>query len=122
MRSVIRMAVIQATGLDESAVVSGDADSIRARPFVNLQWAESTPGVGPVDRRALVVWFHDLPGDYTTIDRMVKQVRAALDVLAPERTETGWLTGVTWVTDSGDLTNDDRGTIVRTSTYTIVGT
>lgn len=122
MRSLVRDALIQDTTLNVPTIVSGDADSIQERPFINLQWGENNTGLAHVTRRFLVVWFHDEPSDYARIDRMVARVRAVLTAIAGrEAPEGGWVTAIEWVTDSGDLRDTDRNTILRTSTYVIVG-
>lgn len=124
MRTLIRLAlvpVLAPVGVVDAAIVSGDADSVHLRPFVNLQWAETTPGMDRVRRRTLVVWVHDEPADYTRVDLVVKTIRTTLEALAPAGDATGWLSGITWLTDSSDLRNDERGTILRTSTYLVVG-
>jgi len=124
MRTLLRQVLIDNALIDvpEEAIVSGDADSVQQRPFVNLQWAENNPGLGPVTRRNLVVWFHDEPGDYSRIDTLVARTRAVFTSLsAVQAPEGSWLVEVRWETDSGDLRDDARGTIVRTSTYLVVG-
>lgn len=125
MRALLRLSLIPVLaplGVVPEAIVSGDADSVHQRPFVNLQWAETIPGMDRVRRRALVVWIHDEPADYARIDLIVKTIRTTLEALAPAGDPaTGYLSGITWITDSSDLRNDERGTIVRTSTYSVVG-
>jgi hypothetical protein len=125
MRSLIRLALITplaALDVAPDAIVSGDADSVHQRPFVNLQWSETTPGMSYVRKRSLVVWVHDEPADYTRVDAIVKKVRTTLESLAASMVDTGgWFHSATWLTDSSDLRNDERGTILRTSTYSVVG-
>ena len=123
MRTLIRQTLLADGVLGVPTIVSGDADSIQERPFINLQWGENNPGLAHVHRRSLVVWFHDEPGDYARIDVMLARVRAVLTSLAGvPAPEGGVLLEARWETDSGDLRDDARGTILRQSTYTLVGT
>lgn len=125
MRTYIRMAlvndaVLAGLGVVDAGVVSGDADSNTERPLLNLQWGETTPGMGPVNRRFLVIWAHDVPGSYERIDKIVRRIRIIMASLIGGTSGGGHLVLVEWVTDSSDLRNDDRGTILRTSTYRVV--
>ncbi len=125
MRALIRTtlvedAVLASLGLVDEAIVSGDADSIKERPFINLRFGDDNPGMGPVTRRGLVVWVHDEPDDYTRIDAIHKRIRALLENLIGD-TGVGYVAQVHWITDSSDLSDTDRGTILRTGTYQIVG-
>lgn len=124
MRALMRLALVNDSTLSvpEGAIVSGDADSVQERPFINLQWSENNPGLGPMTRRSLVVWVHDEPGDYARIDAILLRIRAIFTGLeAAQAPEGGWLNSVRWETDSGDLRDETRGTILRTSTYLLIG-
>ena len=123
MRTLVRQVLLADSVLGVPTIVSGDADSVTERPFMNLQWGENAPGLAHVHRRSLVVWFHDEPSDYARIDQLVARTRAVLTALAgAPAPEGGVLLEARWETDSGDLRDDSRRTILRTSTYTIVGT
>lgn len=124
MRTRIRQALTSDAMLADlglNTVVSGDADSVQARPFINLRWGDTTPGMGPVQRRNLVVWIHDEPGDYDRIDQITRRIRDVLTGMYGVITEQGSIVAIEWVTDSGDLSNETRRTILRTSTYQVVG-
>jgi hypothetical protein len=125
MRTLIRSAlvadaVLGTHGLTVDTIVSGDADSIKARPFINLKFGDDNPGLGPISRRNLVVWVHDEPDDYTRVDAILTRVRQVLEGVCGF-TETGYVTQIHWRTSSSDLADTDRGTILRTATYEIVG-
>jgi hypothetical protein len=126
MRALIRMTLVDDAplagyGLVADAIVSGDADSIRERPFINLRFGDDNPGLGPVTRRNLVVWVHDEPDDYTRIDAIHKRIRAVLEALNGSTSDGGYVMQLHWRTSSSDLSDADRGTILRTATYEIVG-
>lgn len=124
MRTRVRQALATdptLASLGLTTIVSGDADSIQERPFINLRWGDTTPGMGPVQRRNLVVWIHDDPGDYERIDQITRRIRDIFADLYGVLTAEGSIVAIEWVTDSGDLSNETRRTILRTSTYQIVG-
>ncbi len=127
MRALIRQRLVDDVTLQSYGIASGDhvvsgqEDSITLRPFINLQWAETTTGLSVVRRRGLVVWVHDEPNDYTKIDQIVSRVRTVLTGLEGLAHTSGWLVGVEWETDSSDLSDDARGTILRQSRYIMVG-
>lgn len=126
MRALIRTAlvddaVLAGFGLTTDTIVSGNADSIQARPFINLRFGDDNPGLGPVTRRGLVVWVHDEPDDYTRVDAIHKRIREVLEGMHAEPTGDGYVVQIHWQTSSSDLADTDRGTILRTATYQIVG-
>jgi hypothetical protein len=126
MRALIRQtlvndAALASHGLMASAIVSGVADSMQHRPFINLRFGDDNPGLGPITRRNLVVWVHDEPDDYTRIDAILLRVRAVLELLNGATVEGGNVMQIHWQTSSSDLADTDRGTILRTATYQIVG-
>lgn len=125
--SALRLLLGAATDAEaEAAVYAGNADSAQERPFVNLKWQETSPGMETVDRRPVVVWVHDRPDDYGVVDAILRRVReiltgdALIGVEAPDSTG-GWSVDVQWTGDSPDGFDPDRGTIWRTGTYTVTG-
>lgn len=131
MRSLIRSRIladsqIVAAGIVPSAVLAGQIDTPAERPFINLIWGDTNEGLATVNTRLITLWVHDTPGDYARIDRILFRLRSVLTAIeATSWTEgggqSGWVTAVEWEGDSGDLTDDGHGTIVRTSSYTIIG-
>lgn len=120
-RALYTDAQMLALGLTPAGLVSGDADTVEPRPYIVLRWGDTNPGVDVSRQRNLVVWFHDRPNDYTRIDAMLRRTRAILTAISAQRTETGWITTIDWLTDSSDLSDDQSRTIIRTSAYNIVG-
>lgn len=125
MRTVVRQALVNdatlaSYGVVAAGVLAGDVDTPSARPFINLRWGETTPGLSTVDNRVVSIWVHDRPGDYTRIDNIIRRIKQVLIALEGTQHTTGWIVAVEWVTDSDDLTDDGHGTITRTTTHTLV--
>jgi hypothetical protein len=126
MRAFIRSLIVddptlQALNVTPAGVFMGDADTPQERPFVQLRWGGTTPGVGAVDRRSLVVWVHDNPGDYTRVDAVLTRIKALFKGVAAAPHSSGWISQLDWVNDSDDLTDDGHGTITRNTTHTLIG-
>jgi hypothetical protein len=108
-------------GLVPGAVIAGDVDTPQPRPFINLKWMITTPGIKDVvTRRSLNVWFHDRPNDYTRIDDMLFVVRSLFFDIEGVDHGSGHITVVEWLTDSQDLRDYGHGTIAKYSTYRII--
>lgn len=127
MRTIVRLALITdetlaSRGVVPAAVLSGDVDTPSERPFVQLRWNNTIPGLGTVDRRDLVVWVHDEPGDYDRIDSIIRRIKTIMGSLVGLPHEEGHLMTCEWTGDSADLTDDGHGTITRTTSFSIVGT
>jgi hypothetical protein len=97
------------------STVEGSPDT----PFVVVRFAPGIPaGVGG-EIQDLVVWVHDQPQSYTRIDEILPLIRAALEGPIEQAGESGIM--VDWDGDSGDLADDARGTVLRNSSYRLVG-
>lgn len=132
MRDIILAALLgDATlvglGVSDGAVLTGDVDTPAERPFLQLRYGATTPGparggVGP-NMRDLTIWVHDVPNDYTRIDKIVQQIKIVMLALEAEQSALtdGWLAVVEWVGDSDDLADDGHRTITRNTSYRIVG-
>ncbi len=112
-------------GLLPAGIVAGNADSVQLRPFLVLSWQSHSPGFrgharGPwiLDLRC-----HDVPDDYDRLDAVLRRARTVLlglaDVVDEDSGER--VTEVHWTGTGGDLRDTDRGTILRVSTFTVVG-
>lgn len=111
---------MNADGITKDSFWSGDADTPSMRPYIVMRWADTQVGVGDSRLRNLVIWFHDAGANYDRIDRLLRRTRTLLDDIHGARTDTGWITAIDWVTDSGDLSDDATHTILRNSTYTVI--
>jgi hypothetical protein len=120
-RAVYDDTIMNGLAVTRDKIFAGDADSVGLRPYLVFRWGDTTPGMDVSRFRSLVVWVHDQPNDYSRIDKIISRLRDILTGMKAERTDTGWITEIEWVTDSGDLSDDISRTILRTSTYTIVG-
>lgn len=98
-------------------------DTPQERPMIVMRWLNTSPGMGPVNRRLLQVWIHDEPGDYDRIDRCLQHVRDAFDELVGMYTGTAgkWLSQVDWQGNSDNLDDDEVGTFVRYGEYMLTG-
>jgi len=114
-------AELNSLGITRDSINSGDVDTPSQRPYIVFRWGETNPGVDVVRQRSLVVWVHDRPNDYDRIDQIIKRIRDVLTSIAAQRTDTGWISSIDWTLDSGDLSDDISRTIIRTSTFNIVG-
>lgn len=131
MRTLIRSALLDDAGLQSKGIVpegvlAGDVDTPDLRPFLNLRWGNTVEGLDVIMPRELVVWVHDEPGDYALIDAILVDLRRVLTgIEATQWTElsgqTGWVSVIEWNGDSGDLADDGHNTIVRTASFSIVG-
>jgi hypothetical protein len=97
----------------------GSLNSVpEARPFIIVRLDQAVPEFEGTSDQDVTLWVHDDPGSYLRIDNIIANIRQALD--RQPVTEAGGITAV-WQGDSGDLADDDKGTIVRTSSYRMVG-
>jgi hypothetical protein len=114
-------ATLAGLGITAASTFAGDTDTVTQRPYIALRWGTTAPGVDVSRQRGLTVWVHDHYGDYTRIDAIIKRIRDIMLGLGPVQTEIGWITDVDWITDSDDLSDDVSHTILRTTTFNIVG-
>lgn len=96
----------------------------RVRPFVALRFGAETPELSDGDRPSatstrLTVYVHDDPGDYLRIARILGNVRSVFAGNATGMTGGG-IMGV-WEGDSGDLSDDLYGTIMKYGEFRLVG-
>lgn len=107
-------------GITKASFWSGDADTPETRPYLVMRWGDTAVGVGDSRQRTLVVWIHDQGNNYDRIDAILRRARDLITDIHGARTDTGWITTIDWITDSGDLSDDTTHTIVRTSSYNVV--
>jgi hypothetical protein len=96
-------------------------DTPQGRPFLQLRWGRTDPGLDVVTRRNLVVWVHDEPGDFTRIDDIVLRLRPLIVGLIGLANGLGHVVGVEWTGDSEDLADDGHRTIARWASFVLVG-
>lgn len=127
MRTIVRLALtadapLATLGVVPEGVLSGDVDTPEQRPFIQLRWNNTSPGLDVVSRRDLVVWIHDMPGDYDRIDSVIRRIKTVMASLVGVAHSSGHLMVAEWTGDSADLTDDGHGTITRTTSFSLVGT
>lgn len=86
------------------------------KPFIVFRFNGTQPQAVVASFQDATIWFHDI-GGYTRIDELMGIVREALvgPVAGPDAVHCDWLT------DSPDLADDGRGTLVRNSVYRFAG-
>lgn len=106
--------------MPESGILGGGAlrSAPKVKPFLII-------GINPAFRSnvrtrvgGMVISVHDEPGDYGRIDQILNRVRDLLNNAVPGEPGS---TVVEWLTDSQDLADDGYGTIMRNSSYRLVG-
>jgi hypothetical protein len=112
--------VLNGLGIVQTSLWSGDVDTPEPRPYMVLRWGDTSVGVGDSRQRTLVLWIHDKGNNYDRIDSILRRSRIIITDIHGARTDTGWITAIDWITDSGDLSDDTTQTILRTSAYNIV--
>ena len=129
--------VLQTMGLVGTAVLTGDVDTPQERPFVNLKWGASNPGLRQTStaNNLVTVWVHDTPNDYSRIFAMLTRIRTVLQAIEAQHwqetspwdagnpsavSSQGWLYDMRWQTDSTDLVDEGHGTIARWAVYAIM--
>lgn len=126
MRALIFQALVNDPTLNGLGITSAssfavDVDTPQSRPFLQLRWGRNDVGLSVVTKRTLVVWAHDEPGDYSTIDAILTRVKSLLPTLVGESNGMGHLVDVEWTGDSEDLADDGHRTITRTTSFVLVG-
>jgi hypothetical protein len=107
----------------ESTFLRHDKDTPQVRPLMVLRWQDTSPGLSTVNQRNLQIWVHDVPGDYTRIDRILKRVRIVLESIVGVNAgdAASWVTQIDWKGDSDDLDDDEAVTFCRNSNFTVTG-
>lgn len=122
-QSLINDSTLNLLGITDDSSFAVDVDTPVARPFLQLRWGRNEEGLRqtPVTRRTLVVWVHDEPGDYAVIDSIIARVKAVLSALEGQSNGAGHVVAVEWRGDSEDLVDDGHKTIVRNTSFELVG-
>ena len=85
------------------------------KPFIVIRFDATVRDVG--DDQGVVIWVHDEPLGYTRIDAVIQAIKNAL--VGPVAQPDAILCD--WAGDSGDLSDDAQGTVLRTSSYRLLG-
>lgn len=104
---------------------SSNVDDLAQRPFAAIRWTGTSGGAGvPQTNRApqgVQIWVHDEPGSYDTIDKVIERVKVVLAGILNTASGTEHIACARWEADSGELSDPDRGTIVRNTQWRVVG-
>ena len=91
-------------------------------PFAVMRFGVATIGVSNIKRFSGELWVHDEVGSYETIDSLIASVFRRLNgVVHLQDSDGNELMSADWVSDSGDLYDPGYRTIVRTTTYNLIG-
>ena len=91
----------------------------KVKPFLIIGLNPSLrPNVASATIGGMVITVHDEPGDYGRIDQVLSRVKQLFNNAVPGEPGS---TVVEWLTDSQDLADDGYGTILRNSSYRLVG-
>lgn len=89
------------------------------RPCIGVRLHTTFPVGRRVGERCYVqVWVYDDPGDYMRIDRILYNVRAALEAMVP----IGSFLEARWIETGVDLRDDPMEAITRYSRFQMTGT
>lgn len=121
--AIVGDATLNGLGITDDSSFAVDVDTPQARPFLQLRWGTNEIGLNKTDvsRRNLLIWVHDIPGDYGRIDSIVRRLRALLPTLEGQFDGSGWLMAAEWTGDSEDLSDDGHETITRYTGFSLVG-
>ena len=86
-------------------------ETVPAAPFLVIRLSNSLAERPiPAEKGFIHIWAHDVPGDYTIIDQLLKEARLVLEALPNE----GELIQIVWLECSSDLPLDpETGVIAK---------
>lgn len=92
------------------------------RPFIVINVGSDFPELNDGDvpawsKRSASIWVHDDPGSYDKIDTIIKAIR---DKLVGQVAQADAIC-ITWDGDSDQFADDMMGTIVRNTSYQLIG-
>jgi hypothetical protein len=87
--------ILTELGLPTDAVLQADtATTPTMRPFIIVRWLDEQPGIGPVSLRPFDLWGYDEEGDYTRIERILKDAADILTDIIALPTESGMISQI----------------------------
>lgn len=101
---------------------SGSVPDTPPRPFAEIRFGGTFPGMAHITRRRLEVWIHDDEGDYGRIDKIIGLLKKVLDGAEHVQGEDSELIRASWVGDSTDLYDDGYRTNTKSTGFDVVGT
>jgi hypothetical protein len=87
------------------------------KPFIVLRLDPATYEFADVMSQGATIWVHDEPGSYLRIDAIIEAIHAALNGQVAEPKAIA----AVWQGDSLDMSDDSYKTILRTTSYRLVG-
>lgn len=120
LQTIVHGRIFQASrlgilGPDGQPITEGVPD----KPFITYRMHTDFPVMGGVGRREYSqVWANDDPGDYETIDSILRLVQLAVEAIPPQED----FLEARWVETGVDLKDDAMGTINRYIRFQMTGT
>jgi hypothetical protein len=112
-------AIVDRRILEASAIGSELWPGVPERPFMTYRMHTHFPVIGGAGRREYAqVWANDDPGDYETIDDMLRLAQLAVEAIPSQ----GDFIEARWVETGVDLKDDAMGTINRYIRFQLTGT
>jgi hypothetical protein len=127
VKSVIGRAIhtdpqLNALGVTKDTFYTGDpaVDNKTLTIYVVARYLGRTTGVGESRPQGVTFYVHDRPNDFTRINAIIYRIRQVLTALGPQKTDTGWITQVDWLTDGDEISDDATRTILRQTSFSII--
>lgn len=119
LQEIVKGRIFQASRLGihgpDGAIIT---DGVPERPFMTYRMHTDFPVGGGMGRREYSqVWANDDPGDYETIDEMLRLARLAVEAIPPQAD----FLEARWVETGVDLKDDAMGTINRYIRFQMTG-
>jgi len=101
----------------------GNVEEHPTRPFAVIRWTGSAQGIPQANHgpEGVQIWVHDEPGSYDSIDAVIKRIKVVLSGILGVTSGTEHVACSRWEADSGELSDAERGTIVRNTQWRVVG-
>lgn len=102
--------------------VFSEVEAEPEKPFAVVRMVQNTPEVHQVEgaiSTTTTIWVHDEPGSYVRIDNLLSLIRTAIKAKS-DLSGVGIFQAI-WTGDGPDLADDYRKTILRTTSYRLVG-
>lgn len=98
---------------------------LRDRRWAVIRWLDRTRAFGLVGARPMEVWVYqplEMGRDYGVIDLALVRIQELMVQAEQVAGADGWtLSGATWESDSGDLTDDSFSALTKFSRFRVAG-
>jgi hypothetical protein len=105
----------------ERWIQQGAMDKPPLRPFAVVMFADRPRSTVGSAQPRVTVWVHDERGSYDNIDKVIHRLEELLSSTENLEDATSRIACIRWEASSGDLTDDQYNTNVRTATFSLTG-